>query len=434
MSNIWPVKALGEVVRITKGVTYSSTDYAAEGEGDYFLTIKCVSKGGGFNDEGLKFYKGPFSADQVIRPGELMVAKTDLTRAGDIIGSPLIAPEFGNGRNILSSMDLSILRPIDENTDSRFLFYRLMIDDARRYMLAHSAGSTVLHLETKALPHFRFQSPPLAVQNRIVEILLTVDAAIENTEATIEKYRRIKAGMMQEFITRGLDSDTHLRPPRSEAPNCYRDSALGWIPRDWRAEKLGEILRRCGGFLQTGPFGSQLHAHEYVEEGVPVVMPQDIDEGAISTDDIARIEERRAQELSRHRMREGDIVIARRGELSRAAVIRASEDGWLCGSGCFLMRIGRRELVPEFAALVYSHDLVQRQIVANSVGTTMSSLNNAVMEKLLFPVCDPNEQVRIIDGIETVAEHLRSAKEQAAKLRQQRTGLMRDLMAGGFSA
>src|SRR6266436_3028088 len=120
MSDSWQRTSIGESARITKGVTYSSTDYASEDNGHVFLTIKCFAKGGGFNSEGVKFFRGVHSLEQELQPGELLVAKTDLTRNGDIIGSPMRAPDFGNGRKVLPSMDLAVLRPLDKNTNLRF--------------------------------------------------------------------------------------------------------------------------------------------------------------------------------------------------------------------------------------------------------------------------------------------------------------------------
>lgn len=280
--------------------------------------------------------------------------------------------------------------------------------------------------------------PEPTEQRRIAEILSTVDEAIEQTEALIAKYQQIKAGLMHDLFTRGLSAEASakgdvtwkLRPTHKQAPHLYKESPLGWIPKEWEAKRLGVILKECGGYLQTGPFGSQLHAHEYEHEGVPVVMPQDINDGVISIDQIARIVERKAEELSRHRMRVGDIVIARRGELSRAAAIDDSHEGWLCGTGCFLLRLGRNTLHSDFAACVYRHDLIQRQIAGVAVGTTMPSLNNTVMERLFFPLCDPEEQLRITERLDNLDQLLGFTQGRVVKLRQQKHGLMQDLLTG----
>ena len=154
---------------------------------------------------------------------------------------------------------------------------------------------------------------------------------------------------------------------------------------EWQPLKLKDILNNSGGYLQTGPFGSQLHSHEYTHEGVPVVMPQDINNGIIEEIQIARITERRAQNLMKHRLKIGDIIIARRGELSRAAAITCIVQGWVCGTGCFLLRLGGSNLDARFISLMYRHPLIQRQVEGLAVGSTMPSLNNEIMGKLIFP-------------------------------------------------
>src|SRR5208283_1606818 len=267
-------------------------------------------------------------------------------------------------------------------------------------------------------------------QRRIAEVLSTLDETIEQTEALIAKYQQIKAGLMQGLFTRGISPDGLLRPTRTQAPQLYKESPLGWIPAEWEVKKLGAILKESGGYLQTGPFGSQLHAHEYLTEGIPVVMPQDINNGSISTEQIARIGVGKGQELSRHRMRVGDVVIARRGDLSRAAAISDVCQGWVCGTGCFLLRLGGSVLRPEFAASVYRHAAVQRQIAGLAVGTTMPSLNNHVMERLLFYFCDIDEQDRILAALHAVDHNLIVTQRQVEKLAMAKLGLMHDLLTG----
>jgi len=235
---------------------------------------------------------------------------------------------------------------------------------------------------------------------------------------------------MQDLFTRGVTPDGSLRPNRAQAPHVYKNSPLGWIPKDWEVKTLGAILKECGGYLQTGPFGSQLHAHEYLLDGIPVVMPQDINAGSISTDQVARIGVGKARELSRHRMKVGDVVIARRGDLSRAAAISTACQGWVCGTGCFLLRLGGSTLQPEFAAAVYRHAVVQSQIAGLSVGTTMPSLNNHVMERLLFFFCDVKEQERILRVLQTIDQNIMITRHEVEKLTMEKLGLMDDLLTG----
>ena len=268
------------------------------------------------------------------------------------------------------------------------------------------------------------------IQKKIAFILAGIDTAIEKSEALIAKYQQIKAGLMHDLFTRGVQPSGQLRPPRSEAPELHHETTIGWIPREWDCERLGSILLKSGGYLQTGPFGSQLHADEYQNEGVPVVMPQDINDGLIGTTSIARISPKRAKSLSRHCLKVGDIIIARRGELSRAAAIGDEELNWICGTGCFLLRLGKTELNHFFFSHVYRHDLIQRQVAGLQVGTTMPSLNNSVMSRLFFPFPKVTEQNEISIRLDAAENEICALQAHAGKLHQKKLGLMQDLLTG----
>ncbi|GAB4255560.1 MAG: hypothetical protein Kow0065_03720 [Methylomicrobium sp.] len=303
------------------------------------------------------------------------------------------------------------------------------------YSLAHQHRFLTFDYTTKAHPSVIKKQYWLPVisrkhQQKIAAILTNIDTAIEKTEALIEKYQQIKAGLMHDLFTRGVLPNGQLRPPREQAPELYQETAIGWIPKDWECEMLGSILLKSGGYLQTGPFGSQLHAHEYQSEGIPVVMPQDINNGLIGTEFISRISAARAKLLSRHNLKIGDIIIARRGELSRAAAVSESEENWICGTGCFLLRLGKTNLNHFFFSLVYRHDIIQRQIAGMQVGSTMPSLNNNVMSRLFFPLPDPCEQTEISKRLNVAEEKICSLQNHAKKLQQQKLGLMQDLLTG----
>ena len=85
--------------------------------------------------------------------------------------------------------------------------------------------------------------PPLPEQRKIARILSTVDDLIERTEALIAKYRAIKQGLMHDLLTRGVDASGRLRPPREEAPGLYRESAVGWVPREWEVKRLQDVAQ-----------------------------------------------------------------------------------------------------------------------------------------------------------------------------------------------
>lgn len=170
--------------------------------------------------------------------------------------------------------------------------------------------------------------------------------------------------------------------------------------QDWEVSQLGDVCKRGGGNVQTGPFGSQLHASDYVAEGIPSVMPQNIGDNRILDSGIARITEADAQRLSKYRLLEGDIIYSRRGDVERRALVRESEEGWLCGTGCLRIRFGEGVVHPEYAAHYLGHPAVREWIVRHAHGATMPNLNTTILSELPFVLPPWEVQVFIGDAIE----------------------------------
>jgi len=173
------------------------------------------------------------------------------------------------------------------------------------------------------------------------------------------------------------------------------DLINGEIPDHWEFTTLGDVCQRGGGNIQTGPFGSQLHASDYVPVGVPSIMPTNIGENRIVEDGIVRITEEDANRLGQHRLRAGDIIYSRRGDVEKRALIREREEGWFCGTGCLKVRLGSGIVDPLFASLFLGHPAIREWIVRHAVGATMPNLNTAIMSAVPFALPPLAEQKAI---------------------------------------
>lgn len=171
----------------------------------------------------------------------------------------------------------------------------------------------------------------------------------------------------------------------------------GGLPSGWRVQTLGEICDRNDGRIQTGPFGSQLHAADYIENGVPSVMPKDIVGDRINDSTIARVSQADADRLSLHRLEVGDVVYARRGDIGRRALVTATESGWLCGTGCLRIRLNSAEVSPEYLFAYLGHPVLRKWVEDRALGATMLNLNTGILRAvpLRFPAIA--EQRRIAD-------------------------------------
>lgn len=165
-------------------------------------------------------------------------------------------------------------------------------------------------------------------------------------------------------------------------------------PNGWVCVNLGEL---CSIF-STGPFGSMVHKSDYVgKDGVPLVNPINISSGMVSEQSLMMVSEEKATELRRYKLNKNDIVIARRGDLSKCAVITEIEEGWLCGTGSFFLHIPFVE--PRYFQLFYLSDYVQTELDKRCVGATMSNLNQDVLGNIPFMLPPYAEQKRIMNEV-----------------------------------
>ena len=176
------------------------------------------------------------------------------------------------------------------------------------------------------------------------------------------------------------------------------DFSIKYMPENWEFTTLGEFLDKEKGTVQTGPFGSQLHASDYVEAGIPSVMPKNISIEGINEDDIARITPDDANRLKKYLLAEGDIVYSRRGDVEKCALVKSHEEGWLCGTGCLRVRLGENSrITPEYLHAYLSTPALREWISRNAIGATMPNLNTSILKNV--PLVVPSE-----DSVQFIAD------------------------------
>lgn len=190
------------------------------------------------------------------------------------------------------------------------------------------------------------------------------------------------------------------------------DAASAFAPESRWDTTIGDVCDRFGGEVQTGPFGSQLHASDYSDGGIPVVMPQDMIDGLVSCKRVARVAPAHVNRLQRHVLREGDIVFSRRGDVSRFAVITRDESGWLCGTGSIRIRLNCSEVSTDYLRRYLQLPSVGAWLESHAKGITMANLNTQIIRALPFRRPPLPEQRRIA-AILDKADALRAKRREA---------------------
>jgi len=193
-----------------------------------------------------------------------------------------------------------------------------------------------------------------------------------------------------------------------------RESSLD-IPESWALVRLSQL---CVKF-STGPFGTMVHKEDYVESiGHPLINPTNIKNGQIVEDDIKMVSDNKYNDLKNYVLRKDDIVLARRGDLSKIAVISEIEDGWLAGTGSFFMHFVKGLFIPYFIYL-YTSFYCQSYLLTKSIGGTMNNLNQSLLANFLIPLPPMAEQQRIVKRIEEILPFIKEygeAYEEASKM------------------
>ena len=347
------------------------------------------------------------SAKTVFRTGDVLFGKLrpNLRKAApapfDGLCSTDILPLFGKN-----------------GLDTPYLLQLAQWSRLQQHAVATASGTKMPRTSWKQLGDFAFSLPPFPEQRKIAAILSSVDDAIEKTRAVIDQAQVVKRGLMQELLTRGLPGQ-HTR---------FKQTEIGLIPEKWNFLSLADLAEPNNG-IQTGPFGSQLHASDYVAHGVPVIMPKDMTNGYVSDAHSARISDERAEELHRHRVRAGDMLFARRGDIGRAGLITEHEDGWVCGTGCFRFRPKDRA-VSRFLLHWIDRPASISWLKGHAVGQTMLNLNRSILGRLPVAMPMTAERSAIADVMETLAKQMETHERVQRGLVELKQALMSTLLTG----
>ena len=175
--------------------------------------------------------------------------------------------------------------------------------------------------------------------------------------------------------------------------------------------------------IKIGPFGSLLHQDDYVEGQHALVNPSHIRDDTIVPDNKLTVSEERYRELEAYHLRKYDIVLGRRGEMGRAAVVE--ENGLLCGTGSLFIRV-KRKVNPYFLQKIITYPTFKKYIESKSIGTTMQNLNAKMVSNFEIPIYPLPLQTQFSTFVHQVDATKSSVQSQLDSLTMLRAKLMQD--------
>lgn len=323
--------------------------------------------------------------DEAIFDEELLLVGED--------GAPFLDPfkpvAFHSSGPVWPNNHIHVLRP-NRREWVRFLVYAMNAADYANFI----EGSTRQKLNQSRLMGMPVCWPSYAEQTQIARFLdhetARIDALIEEQQRLIELLKEKRQAVISHAVTKGLDPTVPMK-----------DSGVEWlgeVPAHWVISQLKFNTLE----MQTGPFGSQLHAEDYVDGGIPLVNPAHMIDGVIIPDTQVTVDEVTWQRLKRHALTAGDIIFARRGELGRCAIVTNEQDGWLCGTGSLKAKLNA-QLDAEYAYLLITSKGAVAELSLESKGSTMENLNTESLGRIRLPLPPVSEQKAILEYVHEVS-------------------------------
>ena len=433
----WAIAPVGDVCSQPQ---YGYTTRASN-EGDLRLLRTSDITSGKINWETVPYCsENPDDMEKyILKDGDILVS-----RAGSIGVSHLVT----NPQEAVFASYLIRFKPL---IDAQFLAYFLQSPKYWVTIADEKLGIAVPNVNATKLRSIMVPVPPVREQRRIVAKIDELFSELDKGVESLKQARRQLAVYRQSVLKHAFEgkltahwraeNKDKLETPEQSLARIKRDQKARYEEqfREWKAAveawnadgrlgrkpprpkklphplpvRVGDVLAleklpdgwswstfsTIATSIQIGPFGSLLHKQDYLVGGTPLVNPSHVRCQRIEPDRALTVSPDKLNQLRKYVMQENDIVIGRRGEMGRCAVVTVVEAGWLCGTGSLFVRL-LPSMNPYFYSWFMSSQRVKDFLAASSIGTTMQNLNEGILHRVPVPVCSRHEQDEALKEIE----------------------------------
>jgi type I restriction enzyme S subunit len=356
-----------------------------------------------------------------LRAGDICINSTGTGTIGRI---GLWQEQASNGYiTYFADSHVTIARPRKEEINSKFLAALLESASVQNVIETYclSGSTNQVELNRQAVGELELSLLTKPEQDLVATILSAIDKAIEQTEAIIAKQQRIKTGLMQDLLTRGIDEHGNIR---SEETHKFKDSQLGRIPVEWDCQPLVGLAAMQVGFAFKSPW--------FQTEGVRLLRGENVGYGRPDWDDAQYLSASMAEEYAEYMLRTGDIVIG----MDRTFTKQGCKISIMCAEdtpSLLVQRVGRfipASVSPGYLRAVLASKRYQDGLLLHQKGMDIPHLSKDEILSPFVPVPEGNERERIGRTYETLENRLELERRTLKKLTSLKSGLIQDLLTG----
>src|SRR5690554_4715492 len=320
------------------------------------------------------------STEESITQQGLAASSTNLIPAG----TPLVCTRMAVGRCAISNSDLTINQDVKAlfpkaNVSPRYLLR--LLDSLKFHAENVSVGSTVKGIRISDLLGIQTPIAPLHEQTKIAQILDTLDTQIQKTEALIAKLEKIKEGLLHDLLTRGIDRNGQLRPTPDQAPELYKESALGLIPDEWSISRIEEVSTK----VTNGFVGVATPHYTQDGSGVLYLFGNNIRPNYVDLKKCERVNQRFHKAQLKSQLKDGDMLTVQSGHIGTCAVYEESMGEANCHA-LIITRFKSENIRSKFIALYCNSKIGMQAQGRLFIGSTILHINTSDLAKLPIPV------------------------------------------------
>lgn len=403
-----PIVYLGKVSKIIMGQSPSSSSYSEEKKGLPFL--QGCAEFGDIYPTPVKYCSTPL---KVAPKGSVLVSVR--APVGDI---NVADQDYIIGRGLSAILATGI--------NQNLLPY--LLDFVKPQLRRVAQGSTFEAISFDDLD--RCQLPDLGNENeqaKIAEVLATIDRAIAQTEALIVKHQRIKTGLVQDLLTRGIDEHGQLRDPSTHR---FKSTTLGMIPAEWKVAPLSTTykspIRDFGSFSMTNLI-------DFIDSGVPFIKSEMIEEENLNSKSVMYISPEVHQALKKSWVYPGNVLYSKIGSALGNALVYDGRFG-ICNSNAAVAKIDLDEKIAlsNYIVMVLNSSETRLRL-KQSIVSLLPRLNLTDISNFEIRLPSIPEQLRMIEVRQGLLDEIKNEKTRLEKLQKLKTGLMQDLLSGRVS-
>lgn len=352
----WPLVKLSEIAEINPRLPKNID----ESQMVTFLPMAAVSEQGQILKQEKRIFNETRKGFTYFEKNDVVVAKiTPCFENGKAAYLDSLETQIGFG-----TTEFHVIRADIEKLDGKYLFYLVWNKWFRHLGERNMSGSGgQKRVPADFLKELKIPLPPLEEQKRIAMILDKADA--------IRRKRQQAIQLVDDFL-------------RSVFLDMFGDPVTN--PKEWEVKCLKDISK-----IQIGPFGTQLHKEDYIEGGIPLINPTHIVKGDIVPKTNLSVSDEKHASLPEYHLKVGDIIMGRRGEMGRCAIVSEKEAGWMCGTGSLYIRPNKTGVFSEYLNKLLSSQAIKNHLESESQGATMPNLNKNIVGNIQIPV--PSDEV-----------------------------------------